>query len=470
MRSAAPSLRTRLLAVAVVSIVATLAVAGLSLGAVFERQVLKRVDQELQVRWDELAAAISLSASGELVLSRELTDPRYHTPYSGAYWQISENGAVVSSSRSLWDITLDTSDRSHTYNDSGSFEAPGPDGLAVYVLSRPVTLGGRTFELDVGLDHDGVDALRAAFERDMVFILGPIAAVLALGAWFQIRQSLRPLRDLDHELKAVHGGAQVRLEGTFPREVEPVVGDLNRLLDRQEQLVRKARDRAGALAHGLKTPLTILAGEARRLERRGEAEAAARINDQIELVRRHVDRELARARTAGAAAAAGVSTRAAATIDRLIRLMRHMPRGEAIEWRNEVPADLVVRIEPDDFGEVLGNLLDNARKWSKSLIVVRGVEADGAARIAVLDDGPGFSGGAPDPDLDRGLARGPDSTGLGLGIVHDILSEYGVALQVEKADGPCSVSFVLPTEMPAERYDAVPTPAKRSAQTVPRTA
>ena len=56
----------------------------------------------------------------------------------------------------------------------------------------------------------------------------------------------------------------------FPREVEPVVNDLNRLLDRQEQLVRRARDRAGALAHGLKTPLTILAGEARRLERRGE--------------------------------------------------------------------------------------------------------------------------------------------------------------------------------------------------------
>jgi len=470
MHSTAPSLRARLLAVAVVSIVATLAVAGFSLGAVFERQVLKRVDQELQVRWDELAAAISLGANGDAMLSRELTDPRYHTPYSGAYWQISENGAVVASSRSLWDATLDTADRSKTYNDSGSFETVGPDGGEVYVASRPVTLDGRTLELDVGLDHDSVDALRAAFERDMVFILGPIAAVLALGAWLQIRQSLSPLRDLDHELKSVHDGAQARLEGTFPREVEPVVGDLNRLLDRQEQLVRKARDRAGALAHGLKTPLTILAGEARRLERRGEAEAAGRINDQIELVRRHVDRELARARTAGAAAAAGVSTHAAATIDRLIRLMRHMPRGEAIEWRNEVPADLVVRIDPDDFGEVLGNLLDNARKWAKSLIVVRGEEADGGARIAVLDDGPGFSRGAPDPDLDRGLALGPDSTGLGLGIVRDILSEYGVALQVEQAADLSSVAFVLTTEMPADRYDAAPVPVKHPAQAVPRIA
>ena len=56
-------------------IVATLVVAGLSLGAVFERQVLKRVDQDLQVRWDELAAAVDLDADGTPALARDLTDP-----------------------------------------------------------------------------------------------------------------------------------------------------------------------------------------------------------------------------------------------------------------------------------------------------------------------------------------------------------------------------------------------------------
>ena len=265
MRSAAPSLRLRLLAAAVVSIVVTLVVAGLSLGAVFERQVLKRVDQELQVRWDELAAAVELNAEGQPELTRELTDPRYHQPYSGAYWQIAENGDPLTTSRSLWDETLDTSDRSYTYNDSGSFEITGPNEAATYVYSRRVSLGGRTFELDVALDHEEVDALRAAFDRDLILILGPIAIVLVIGAWFQIRQSLGPLRKLDDELKAVHNGVKPRLGAGFPREVEPVVTDLNRLLDRQEQLVRKARDRAGTLAHGLKTPLTILGGEANRL-------------------------------------------------------------------------------------------------------------------------------------------------------------------------------------------------------------
>ncbi|HET7717786.1 MAG TPA: HAMP domain-containing sensor histidine kinase [Bauldia sp.] len=445
MRSAAPSIRIRLLVAAVVSIVATLVVAGVSLGAVFERQVLKRVDQELQVRWDELAAALTLDANGRPSLARELTDPRYRKPYSGAYWQIVENGTPLATSRSLWDVTLDTSDRSRTYNDSGSFEVAGPNDAATYVLSRRVNLDGRTFELDVALDHEEVDALRAAFERDVILILGPIALVLALGAWLQIRQSLNPLRDLDRELKAVHDGARSRLEGSFPREVEPVVTDLNRLLERQEQLVRKARDRAGALAHGLKTPLTILSGEARRLELQGQREAAAKINGQLELIGRHVDRELARARAAGASASAGTFAHAAATTERLFRLMRHMPRGDALLWRNEVPVDLILRIDPDDFGEVLGNLVDNARKWAETQVAVRAERDEGMARIMVLDDGPGFAAGTPDPQADRGVSRGPDSTGLGLGIVHDILSEYGVALEVERVDGMCAVSFVLPT-------------------------
>ena len=50
----------------------------------------------------------------------------------------------------------------------------------------------------------------------------------------------------------------------FPDEVAPLVDSINKLLDRQENLVRKARDRAGALAHGLKTPLTILGAEVRQ--------------------------------------------------------------------------------------------------------------------------------------------------------------------------------------------------------------
>ena len=114
--------------------------------------------------------------------------------------------------------------------------------------------------------------------------------------------------------------------------------------------------------------------------------------------------------------------------------------------------DLVIRIDPDDFGEVVGNLLDNARKWARTRVVVRSVREGPTATVSVLDDGPGFVDGAPDPESDRGLSAGSGqgSTGLGLGIVHDILSEYGVGLRVGEEDGLCSVSFALAIDATAE--------------------
>src|SRR5690606_35010767 len=133
-----PSIRLRLIIVAALSIVATLAVAGVSLVSVFERQILRRVEQELETRWTELAAAFVLDAEGRPALERELTDPRYHQPLSGAFWQIAEAGQPVLTSRSLWDEGIDTTEARP--QSDGAFEAYSPDGDELYVVARPVVL------------------------------------------------------------------------------------------------------------------------------------------------------------------------------------------------------------------------------------------------------------------------------------------------------------------------------------------
>ncbi len=167
-----------------------------------------------------------------------------------------------------------------------------------------------------------------------------------------------------------------------------MISDLNTMIERQEDVVRKARERAGDLAHGLKTPLTILQGEARRLETSGNIEFASLVRQQVEMMRRHVDRELARARTVGATAAGGTLTDAHKTVSRLIDLVGRMPRADAIAWENQVDEGLRVRIDPDDFGEVMGNLLDNARKWASAHVTVGAEVQDGGVCFVVDDDGP----------------------------------------------------------------------------------
>jgi signal transduction histidine kinase len=440
------SIRLRLLIVAVTSILVTIAVAGASLVVFFERQVLRYVEQDLNIHWTELATAFG--TEGEAGLSERLTDPRYHQPYGGAYWQVSEAGRPILRSRSLWDQTLSSGDPGQRADREKAFEVEGPGGAELYVIEREVTIDGpqgpRTLSLAVALDHAQVVELREAFGWDVARILIPIATVLVLFAWLQVSLGLRPLRTVGRDLNAVQTGQIRRMTRRFPDEVAPLVESINKLLDRQENLVRKARDRAGTLAHGLKTPLTILGGEVRRLEQTGRLEAAERMQEQLETIRAHVEREVARARTSGASVGCGAYTQVDETVARLVRLMQHLPRGEELRWQIDIPAGLAVDMDPHDFGEVMGNLLDNARKWAATRIAVRAERLREKARIMVEDDGAGFTG-THGARPERGVQErsDPSSSGLGLGIVEDILSEYATRAEID-GNGRCRISFEIP--------------------------
>ena len=96
-------------------------------------------------------------------------------------------------------------------------------------------------------------------------------------------------------------------------------------------------------------------------------------------------------------------------------------------------------MDADDFGEVLGNLLDNARKWAKSIVEIEAVDmGHGQVNVSVADDGPGIPDGFRGEALERGAAyasedrgRGSDSSGLGLAIVAELIGAYGSALTLD---------------------------------------
>ena len=105
-----------------------------------------------------------------------------------------------------------------------------------------------------------------------------------------------------------------------------------------------------------------------------------------------------------------------------------MPRARRLGLADRIPADLAVDMDPHDFGEVMGNLLDNARKWARAQVTIRAERAGEKARIIVEDDGPGFpTPTARAPRTGRAGTADPTSSGLGLGIVEDILAEYGTS-------------------------------------------
>nr|WP_281413565.1 ATP-binding protein [Microvirga antarctica] len=107
-------------------------------------------------------------------------------------------------------------------------------------------------------------------------------------------------------------------------------------------------------------------------------------------------------------------------------------------------------MDPHDFGEVMGNLLDNARKWAASRVMIQVDLVGDKARLSIQDDGPGFSDGSNKGLPERGMTGRSDTTssGLGLGIVEDILAEYGTKPEIS-GEGECCVTFEVKTCRPS---------------------
>lgn len=446
MAGKATSLRFRTLIVSVACIIGTLAVAGVSLVVVFEKHVLEMIGKDLDIRWSELARDLTLDHKGEPQLFETLSDSRYRTLNSGAYWQISDGGAPLLTSPSLGSKPLDLSQAGPERAAGKWFELETEDAHELYVVEREVSVGPlsalRRFKIVIALDHEQVASARSAFVQDMIVVLGLISLVLLAAAGLQLKVITQPLARLARELGAIREGRQTRFLASVPVEVEPLAADLNRLLAGQEQLVKKARERAGSLAHGLKTPLAILSAENRRLEAEGQVELAKRLREQVCAIQTHVERELARARSNAASSAIGTVVDASKAAERLVRAMQRMPRGETLAWRCDAPEQLILRIDADDFGEILGNLLDNARKWAATSVTLRFEATGGSVRVIVEDDGPGFGANAAPPTLMA--SERENSAGLGLVIVQDILAAYGSSLWIDRGAPNGVASFVLP--------------------------
>ena len=251
------------------------------------------------------------------------------------------------------------------------------------------------------------------------------AVISMLGGALQVRRGLAGISQLRSRLGAVHGGRETRLGGEYVPEVQPLVDDLNALFEQREQAVRRAVAKAGDLAHGLKTPLALLASEAERAASAGQAELAAAIGEQVDRMRRQINYHLAHAR-----AAASGSTGARASVDESAQgLARTMGRLYAdkhltIEVRASEAGD--VRAQREDLDEMLGNVLDNACKWARSRVLLTAARSDEVMTITVDDDGPGLAAELRDKVLLRGMRADEQATGSGLGlaIVRDLAEVY----------------------------------------------
>jgi len=254
-------------------------------------------------------------------------------------------------------------------------------------------------------------------------------AVVAMAAGVAyVQRGMSPIRSLRAKLAAVREGREKRIDGGFPNEVQPLVEDLNALLEHREELVSRAVAKAGDLAHGLKTPLALLEQEAEALEKAGDLERAKAIRAPLDRMRRQVEFQLAHARAAASGAAPGATCSVAVCVEGLVRALRRLHADRGVSIASPIPTDHAFRGETEDLHEMLGNLLDNACKWSNGKVTIRSERA-GADRLVILvdDDGPGLDPSLRERVLQRGVRadEAAPGSGLGLAIVRELTDLYG---------------------------------------------
>lgn len=433
------SLRLRLIGAAALGVALALAISGVVLARLFTQHVEARADAELTTHLNQIVAALEIAPDGKVQVAVSPADPRFDKPGSGLYWQIVHDAATVLRSRSLWDTVLTLPDDNLPQGAIHRHAVKGPDGSPLITLERGLVIGPDAspvpVRLTVALDRREIADAEAGFRAVLFRSLLVLGLALLAALWLQVQVGLRPLAALRRALNHVREGVRPRIEGGFPTEVQPLVHDMNALLDRERRNIERARERASDLAHGFKTPLTVLSAVTRELVDQGRADTAREIEAQVDIMSRHVQRELALARTVGSATVGRVAVPVRPVVERIIKALRRIASDRDLVWQIDIDEDARFPGDENDLLEVVGNLVENAAKWAATRVSIRASAIGDGLRLAVADDGPGIPSGAEEEVLRRGrrLDEAADGSGLGLSIVTKMVETYGGSITLGRA-------------------------------------
>jgi len=394
------------------------AIVTYSLEHLSEEFLLTRLEQETE----GILAVLQVEPDGKLVIPKDRLVDAYRRSFSGHYFRI-EAGNHVLKSRSLWDKDLPR-----------VLAAPGEVKVA-YVTgptNQPLILRTAGYEkfgirVTISLGHDLSEFKSDRAELMVAYggISGTALLLLIIIQMLTVRRGLRPIEKVRAQLRAIEHGELTELSENAPKEIRPLVKEINRLLRLLGQRMQRSRNSLGNLAHALKTPLTVLAQLSNERSIKSNPELARRYIEQVEIIRRLTERELKRARLAGAGMA-GRRFEPSTDIPPLIATLESIYRKKDLALDIDFPENAKTPVDREDMMEMLGNLVDNACKWARKRVKLE-VNTDKDLVFLIEDDGPGVPPDRLTKLAQRGVRIDEATTGhgLGLAIVVDTADHYG---------------------------------------------
>lgn len=429
-------------------LVMALLATGFLLTDLYSRALDTTLSQTLDFHVESLAG-ILLEVGDPRDPDIALADPRFDRPRSGWYWIIRDGeGNLVNLSLSMVGIELPTLSSQLDSDGRRTGVLTDPFNTQLRVIERSVTLDGEIYRIQVAGNLTEILGLVRDFRGQAFIVLGAVGAMLAIMSVIVARFALRPIGRLSAAIERVREGENTEVTGDYPTEIAPLAEEVNELLRSNAQIIERARNQVGNLAHGLKTPIAVLRNEA--ATKKGAL--ADVVTAETEKMSTMVSTYLERARLAARTSVVGKKADSTMIMLRLTRVMRKIHPDVTIAFQRPDASLPWFRGDEADLEEMAGNLLDNACKWSRGQVGVR-LSSERNPKgtqllIRIDDNGPGLS----EEDASKVLRRGvrldekTPGTGLGLDIVKELVDVYGGSLELKRsALGGLLVELRLPT-------------------------
>jgi two-component system, OmpR family, sensor kinase len=418
---------------------ALLLAGGIVLFAQFESYVDRGIDRDLNARTADAVALVSHGGASRAVLGSsgeplaQLFDAR---------------GNVVASTRRLGQARLLTPAEARVAGAGGARRSRvnTPAGPA-RVVARPVNSAGRQLTVAVAESLRGRDQELGRL-RDLLFIIGPFALLLATWAGYQVAgAALLPVERMRRRVQGIterDTGERLPVPATRD-EIEALGRTLNELLERLDAALRRERRMVADASHELRTPLTVLRAEV-QLALRGprdeddlraalesvarQSERLTRLAEDLLVLARADDGRLPLRPEPLAAgelldAVAGRAAGAAHATGRTLMV------GGGV--------DEVLLADPDRAAQALDNLVANALAHGRGDVELAARRVDGRVELHVRDHGEGFPiallGHAFERFSRGDPARAGEGTGLGLAIVAAIAEAHGGEAEARNLPG-----------------------------------